>query len=193
MIDNLCKQGFHIIDNFLDPKECNELRVIAQQMYQQGQYRSAKIGFNTKSQLNNAIRTDEIAWFGEDHPEPAIKAYLQTTHELMICFNRTLFLGLNEFETHFAAYQTGAFYKKHTDQFATNKSRKISCVYYLNEDWTAALGGELKLYAKDEQIMQSVLPIGNRFICFTSDLLHEVCVTNQTRFSIAGWMKTRKN
>ena len=143
------------------------------------------------SQQNNTIRTDKISWLDEQENNPAIQAFLTQIKQVANILNQSLFLGLNEFETHFAAYQPGTYYRKHIDQFATQKTRKISCVYYLNKDWLDAYGGELMLYSKNEELIQRVLPQENRFICFNSELPHEVCITYQPRYSITGWMKTR--
>lgn len=191
MLHNLCTNGFHIIDNYLDDADYQSLRTIAQDMQQDGVFRSAKIGLNIRAQENNAIRSDQICWIDEDNPHPSIRAYLSKSLELAKYLNQHLFLGLAEFETHFASYQPGAFYKKHIDQFATTKTRKISCVYYLNDNWQESCGGSLKLYNKDDELIQEVHPIGNRFIYFNSELPHEVCQTNKARYSITGWMKTR--
>lgn len=188
--DDICTQGFHIIDGFLEHQQCQDLRSIAEDMHQKGLFRQAKIGQKIEAQLNNTIRADEICWIDEQSSEPAIQAYLKQSILLANWLNHSLYLRLNEFETHFAAYQPGAFYRMHTDQFANKKTRKISCVYYLNEHWQESYGGELKLYTTDYQLIKSVLPQGNRFICFNSELPHEVCITNQKRYSMTGWMKT---
>jgi SM-20-related protein len=188
---NLCSEGFHIIDNFLDPILCQSLHTIAQEMHQQGFFRGAKIGLNQELQKNNAIRTDEIFWLDGDETNPAIHAFLAQMHQLAQKLNQELFLGLTEFETHFAVYQPGTYYKKHIDQFTAQKTRKISCVYYLNKDWQAEFGGELKLYNREDQLIQNILPQENRFICFNSELAHEVSLTHKLRYSIAGWLKTR--
>lgn len=105
--------------------------------------------------------------------------------------NHALYLSLHEFETHFAIYQPGSFYKKHVDQFQSTKNRKISCVYYLNEQWQPSFGGKLNLYSPQDELLSEVIPLGNRLICFNSELPHEVELTHCTRYSIAGWMKTR--
>lgn len=191
MIPNLCTQGFHIIDSLLEQEQCRALRATAEQMYAQGLFRHAKIGLKITSQLNKAIRTDEILWLEGTENRPEIQAFLTHIHQLADMLNQSLFLGLNEFETHFAHYQPGTFYKKHIDQFANQNTRKISFVYYLNKDWQAEYGGELKLYNQEEQLIQQVLPQENRFICFNSELPHEVCITHQPRYSITGWFKTR--
>ncbi len=189
--NNLCTYGFHIIDDFLELHHYQSLRKVAKEMHNNGFFKSAKIGPIVNAQHNNTIRTDEICWLDECSAEPAIHAYLKQTTHVANILNQSLFLGLIEFETHFAAYQPGSFYKKHIDQFASKKTRKISCVYYLNEDWQDGFGGELKLYNKEDQLIQTVSPLPNRFICFNSELPHEVCLTHRSRYSITGWMKTR--
>jgi SM-20-related protein len=191
IIDSLCNEGFHIIDNFLAPIVCQSLRTTAQELQQQGLFRGAKIGLNQGLQKNNGIRHDEIFWLNGDDTNPAIHTFFTQVQQLAQVLNQTLFLGLTEFETHFAVYQPGTYYKKHIDQFAAQKTRKISCVYYLNKDWQTEFGGALKLYNKEDQLIQNILPQENRFICFNSELAHEVSLTHQARYSIAGWLKTR--
>ncbi|KTC83966.1 2OG-Fe(II) oxygenase [Legionella cincinnatiensis] len=193
LIHNLCTKGFHIIEDFLELHQCQLIQVTAQEMYAQGLFRGAKIGLNLESHKNRTIRADEIFWLDEHEENSAIQNYLKRIQQLAQLLNQELFLGLHEFETHLAAYQPGSYYKKHVDQFATKKNRKISCVYYLNKDWCAELGGELKLYNQEEQLIQVILPQENRFICFNSELPHEVCLTHQPRYSIAGWLKTRSD
>lgn len=184
-------QGYFIIDNFLNEDEYSSLRATAKQWHQDGLYKRAKIGKNLNAQQHDQIRTDQIFWIDDQAEHAGIQAYLSKTATIAQALNQNLFLGLYEFEAHFAAYSSGTFYRKHSDQFATTKDRKISCVYYLNKHWEPNFGGELKLYSLDDQLITSVLPQGNRFICFDSELPHEVCVTHQTRYSLSGWMKVR--
>lgn len=193
LIHNLCTQGFYIIDDFLDLSECHSLLDTARKSYEQGLFRRAKIGLKLESHKNDIIRSDEIFWLNENETNPAIQIFLEKIKQLARILNESLFLGLHEFETHFAAYQPGTFYKKHVDQFAAQKTRKISCVYYLNKNWNPEYGGELKLYTKEEKLIKKVPPLENRFICFNSELPHEVCVTHQPRYSITGWMKTHSH
>lgn len=56
-------------------------------------------------------------------------------------------LGLFSFESHFAHYAPGAFYKTHVDAFKGQANRVLSVVYYLNEAWGAKDGGEMVLYS----------------------------------------------
>ncbi|KTD39187.1 2OG-Fe(II) oxygenase [Legionella nautarum] len=189
--DEICEKGFHIIDNFLEPQDFALLSAKAELMHSQGQFKGAKIGHRIAATHNADIRRDEICWLDDDSSDRAINAYFNKIRAIADRLNQTLFLGLVDFETHFAIYQPGSFYKKHVDQFISTQARRISCVYYLNESWQEAYAGQLKLFDKNDQLLANVLPRGNRFICFNSDLPHEVCETKHPRYSIAGWMKTR--
>ena len=188
---DLCTQGYHLIDRLLEPAQCIALRTTAHEHYEQGLFRGAKIGRTLETHQNNTIRTDEILWLEGNETNPAIRTFLEQIQHLAQLLNQSLFLGLNEFETHFASYQPGTYYKRHIDQFATQKTRKVSFVYYLNQDWREEYGGELTLYNKENELLHKVLPQENRFICFNSDLPHEVALTHQPRYSITGWLKTR--
>ena len=47
--------------------------------------------------------------------------------------NRNLYLGLSSFESHFARYSKGDFYKQHLDAFKGEGNRIVLIVYYLNK------------------------------------------------------------
>ncbi|HAT1868256.1 2OG-Fe(II) oxygenase [Legionella pneumophila] len=188
---NIGTQRFHIIDEFLEEEHYHSLRNMANELKQQNLFRNAKIGQHLQAQQNDKIRSDQIFWIDADSPSPSIQAYLKKLVCLGNILNQTMYLGLVEFETHFAIYLPGTFYRKHVDQFESTKTRKISFVYYLNETWQTEFGGELLLYNIEDKLIQNISPVGNRLVCFDSELPHEVHPTHQTRFSITGWMKTR--
>lgn len=191
MTDDLCAKGYHVIDNFLPQKDYEALVNKATHLDEHGLYQQARIGSQNDLQQNEQIRTDSIYWIDDTSEEPCTQAYFNTVNALARHLNHSLFLSLSEFETHFASYPPGTFYKKHVDQFKATKNRKISCVYYLNSQWSESFGGALRVYNQQNELIIHTLPIGNRFICFNSELPHEVCLTQQTRYSITGWLKTR--
>jgi SM-20-related protein len=189
---NIYTHGYHLMDDFLDATIYQELCNQAHDLYLQGVFKSAKIGQKIQAQRDEQIRGDTIYWIDdEESTSTSLQAYLSKTQQVAQVLNHSLFLGLFEFETHFAIYQPGTYYKKHIDQFATTKDRKISFVYYLNPNWRDEMGGQLNLYTKQDELIRAISPEGNRFICFNSELPHEVALTHQTRYSITGWMKTR--
>lgn len=191
MIDNICNNGFHIIDDFLPTKHYQALIKGLKNKYKQGNFKLAKIGDARHANHQTEIRNDHIYWLDDSLESDAIQVYFDNMNMIKHELNQSLFLGLDTLEAHFAVYQTGSFYKKHIDQFKRTLDRRISCVYYLNQDWQSEHGGELVLYNKQDQPLATVNPVGNRLICFTSDLPHQVNIAHHIRYSIAAWMKVR--
>lgn len=189
--DSIYHKGFYISDAFLNDAHYKELRNILQKAYSNGNFKLAKIGLTSHANHQLTIRNDQIFWLDETMTNSGVQAYFNKMSGIQTKLNQTLFLGLNTIEAHFAVYKPGRFYKKHVDQFKENLDRRISCVYYLNENWQPEHGGELKLYDKEDNLLVNVEPRGNRFICFNSDLPHEVSVAHHIRYSIAGWLKVR--
>ena len=102
--------------------------------------------------------------------------------------NPQLFLGIRWAEAHFACYQAGQFYVQHRDNPKNSQVRAISTVFYLNPDWQADRGGQLRLVDR-QGLTHEILPQDNQLVIFDSDLLHEVCPATQVRYSIAGWLR----
>jgi SM-20-related protein len=158
-------------------------------------FKRAGIGRTKDHQVNDFIRTDEISWITNDNQ--ASFAWLNWTDALQAYLNRRLFLGLFSFESHFANYAKGDFYKKHKDAFKGEDNRVLSVVVYLNEHWTPADGGELIIYDKkspsscesdNREIMVS--PSFGKVVVFLSEEFpHEVLPAKQDRYSIAGWFR----
>jgi len=66
-------------------------------------------------------------------------------------------------------------------------------VLYLNEGWTRAAGGELRLYDAAGGY-RDVEPMAGRLVCFlTPGREHEVLPTQLDRLSISGWFRTRED
>jgi len=149
----------------------------------------AGIGRNTKHHTNDFVRSDKVCWMtGETRTG---KAWLDWAEALRIAINRRLFMGLFSFESHYAWYQAGAYYKRHYDAFRGQTNRVLSVVVYLNSDWAADDGGELVLYkdAEDRNGLR-VTPLAGTLVVFLSeDFPHEVLPAKRDRFSIAGWYR----
>lgn len=156
------------------------------------EFRAAGIGRASDFQRNRFVRNDEIRWFsGED---PVERAYLQWMESLRVAMNRRLFLGLFDYECHFARYTLGAFYKKHLDAFKGRTNRVLSTVTYLNPGWMAADGGQLLIYGDDGEredvVVATVQPLMGTVVVFLSDSVpHEVLAAQRLRYSIAGWFR----
>jgi SM-20-related protein len=139
------------------------------------------------------VRTDEICWITEN--TEAGRQWVQWTGKLQAFLNRRLFLGLFSFESHFAHYQQGDFYKRHLDAFKGETNRIISLVVYLNSGWEPYDGGELVLYQNAEDATGTkVTPLMGTIVAFLSeDFPHEVLPSGRDRFSIAGWFRVNSS
>lgn len=187
--DALADNGFIILDAPL-PEAITQglLGLIAKR---EANFKRAGIGRNNDYQLDNSVRGDAIQWL--EPGEPAIDGFLTEMDQLRLAMNERLFLGLFDYEAHFASYAPGAFYKKHRDAFRGNPGRKLSSVFYLNPQWNLAAGGELVLYDEaGERELVRVAPECGRLILFLSeDFPHEVLPATRARHSIAGWFRIK--
>lgn len=178
--------------------QCSQLKQIAERLYCEKHFKTATIGETKKNQwIQPEIRNDFTLWI-DDKTWPlgltaretkTLQNYLdfltQTQQELKNYFR----ISLTSFETHFAIYPKGHFYKKHIDQTANSNHRHFSFVLYLNEaPWIEADGGQLIGYNGPEKIFE-VLPTGQRMILFLSSIEHEVLPTSRERYSITGWFR----
>lgn len=118
-------------------------------------------------------------------------AFLTLMGAIRQALNRELFLGLFEFEGHFAHYPPGGFYKRHRDSFHGAANRVVSMVTYLNSDWRPGDGGELVLYGEDEVTeIATIEPRAGTLVLFLSEEIpHEVRPASRDRNSIAGWFR----
>jgi SM-20-related protein len=152
----------------------------------------ARIGRAVDRIERSDIRGDRTLWFDDQVHAPAERALWRALERLRMALNEATFLGLFAFEGHYALYPPGAFYRRHRDRFRDDDARILSCVLYLNETWTAADGGVLRLYLSENR-SRDVLPVGGTLVCFLADRFeHEVLPAVRERLSIAGWFRRRK-
>jgi len=152
--------------------------------------RVAGIGRGLDKTRDRSVRRDKIAWL---QGETAAQSGLFQAFEAIRCgLNQRLFLGLKRFETHYATYHPGDFYRKHVDSFQGRASRVVSVVLYLNENWQQADGGELQVFNRDseQEICGRVSPeLGRLAVFMSEEIPHEVLPANRTRYSVACWFR----
>lgn len=187
--DALAGPGFIILDNIF-PASLT-LGLVALIGAREGQLKRAGIGREGDYQLNDSVRGDAIQWL--EAGDATVTEFLSAMDKLRQALNERLYLGLFDYEAHFASYTPGAFYKKHRDAFRGKPGRKLSSVFYLNPDWDLTAGGELVLYDEaEEQELVRVAPECGRLILFLSeDFPHEVLPARHPRQSIAGWFRVK--
>ena len=156
--------------------------------YEQGRQKTAGIGRGEKNHIEQRTRTDQTLWLDSSRAAP--NEYLRLMDALRLDLNRSLYLGLNDFEAHYARYAPGGFYKKHRDSFTGAHNRIVSTVTYLTPCWTEADQGHLVLYDDADAEMLRILPISATLVVFMSeDIPHEVLPPKRERSSIAGWYR----
>lgn len=191
--DSLALQGWMVVDDFFGPELTAALRSDCQASSGQDGFREAAVGSGERRQTRTEVRSDKILWLQKPESSEPQRTCLDRFEQLRLTLNRTLQLGLFEFECHFARYPAGAFYARHIDQLRGDSRRKLSCVLYLNENWKPEDGGELRFYLDgDGAEFEDVLPEGGRFVVFLSGrFAHEVLPAKRERLSVAGWFKAR--
>ena len=190
MADGLCRAGWATQAHFIAPELIRQLAAECVQSMLSGNMKGAGVGSGHAPLLQPDIRGDNIEWL-EAGRSSACDRYLAHMEELRLGLNRELFLGLDEYESHFALYAPGAFYRAHLDRFRDDDKRTVSVVLYLNDDWLPAHGGALRLHPQDEAVVD-IAPQACCLAMFLSgEMLHEVLPTARQRLSIAGWFRRR--
>ena len=150
----------------------------------------AGVGRKLSHQVKLDTRRDCIFWIDGD--TQARRDFLIVMGALKIILNRSLLLGLFDFEAHFARYYENGFYDKHFDAFVGESNRVLSTVLYLNDTWLSSDGGELVIFDEydSERELIRVLPEKGRFVVFLSEsFAHQVNASKACRHSIAGWFR----
>jgi SM-20-related protein len=190
LIQELIDNEFSCSDDFFQPETIEGLRMNIEHLKASRLMKQAGIGNHNNFQTNILIRGDKVNWIEENSTNPFEEVYLRKIWRFINHMNKTCFTSIKSFESHYASYEIGSCYKRHIDQFKTEKGRKFSMVLYLNQDWKEKDEGALSIYPlKSEQ--KDILPVGGRIVFFRSDEMeHEVRPSfTRERTSIAGWLK----
>lgn len=191
IIDGILANGYGICDDFLDKDEVDNLLKIFTKRYEANLFKQASIGKQSEVQKDSQIRGDEILWLENDSIDISERILLDRNQEFINYLNQTCYLGISDSEIHFAKYEIGKFYRRHRDTFQAQKGRVLSVIYYLNQDWVPANGGNLIIYTNENniEIPITVAPLAGRLVCFESEKLdHEVTEVFKERLSITGWL-----
>lgn len=184
--DSLENPGYIILPAALPPVLADAL-LLRVKSFAPNDWQRAGIGRKQSHRSQNIARTDNIHWL--DNNNPAEIAYAAWMECLRLGLNRRLFLGLFDYENHFAVYAKGDYYQKHLDAFKGKPNRVVTTVFYLNPQIVLGEGGELLIYPPQGDIpLARVQPNHGKLVIFLSARFpHEVVLTQQTRYSIAGW------
>ena len=188
--DRLAEHGWSVTESALPVAVLDELERSCRALWEGEALRPAAIGRGGEQQVLPDIRGDHIRWLDDCPPNAARSAYIDAMSRLRHMLNRTLLLGLDSYEAHYALYPQGAGYRKHLDRFKDNPLRTVSVVLYLNSQWQPGDGGELRLHLPGGAV--DVAPRAGTLAVFMSDsIVHEVLPAWRDRASLVGWFRRR--
>lgn len=189
--DRLVTEGWVALAGFVPDELVADMRKQALALQGQGDFKPAGVGKGGKQAVHTDIRGDAVLWL-EEGQTGAVGAYQTFLDNLRLTLNRELFLGLFEYEIHFAVYPPGSFYRQHVDNFRGTSARLVTVIVYLNEDWQATDGGQLRLYTDEEGHYLDIPPQGGTLVAFLSErFAHEVLPAHRERLSLSGWLRRR--
>lgn len=189
LVDSYLKDNVGLADNFLSEALAAHLRANLLSLLLEKQMHYAGIGNKANTVHSKSIRSDKIYWLDRNHNNEHENDFFDLMDRFVFYLNQTCYTGITGYEFHYALYEKGTFYKKHLDQFVNNKGRAFTMIMYLNLDWKLGDGGELCIYHVNRN--QSIAPLNGKCVFFkSSELQHEVLLSNQPRLSITGWLKS---
>jgi len=190
LIHSYLENKVGIADHFLQERLAVALRAHLSSLYHANAFLTGGTGNDEGLTFDSLRRSDVIYWLDRQHGNACENEFLTLMDDFVSYLNSTCYTGITGYEFHFTMYEAGAFYRRHLDQFRSDDSRQYSMVIYLNNNWTEGDGGQLRVHQDNNEY--DITPRGGRGIFFkSSELEHEVLVTNTERISITGWLKTR--
>lgn len=192
IINTVEKRGYIVLEDFINKKQFESIqsRIVE---FKECDLKKAGVGRSNQQQNNLDIRRDKIHWL--DSNNKVDNEYLQLMESLRSELNKSLYIGLFDYEAHYSIYKEGEFYKQHIDALKGKSNRILSTVFYLNENWQDENGGELVLYGQDKKtVLEAIIPRAGTMVIFLSEQFpHEVLAAKQTRYSIAGWFRVNSS
>ncbi|MCR8560099.1 2OG-Fe(II) oxygenase [Mucilaginibacter sp. BJC16-A38] len=189
LIDSYLSDKVGVTKDFLSVALAADLTANLHRLYDGDKLLSAGTGNKPLVNHNKQLRGDKIHWLDRLHKDVHEDAFFDLMDLFVAYLNQTCYAGITGYEFHYTLYEKGSFYGRHLDRFKNNGDRAYSMVMYLNKGWIKKDGGELRIYHLDKQ--QDIEPLNGNSIFFKSDELeHEVLLTNKSRMSITGWLKT---
>ena len=188
--EHLTRVGYIVLDDPLQ-KALSDLLFKRCQDDDPLRFKAAQIGRGAANKHLSPLRGDVISWL--DDSNSTDHAYLVWMEALRSGLNAALFLGLFDYECHYAIYGAGTGYAKHSDVLQGARNRVVSTVFYLNENWQSGDGGELRLFEPNGKTTIATLnpSFGTMIIFLSESFPHEVLMAHNKRRSITGWFRVR--
>mmetsp|Transcript_13448 Transcript_13448/g.34460 ORF Transcript_13448/g.34460 Transcript_13448/m.34460 type:complete len:384 (+) Transcript_13448:67-1218(+) len=209
--NELLEQGYAVIDNALDEATTALLRNKMQVLHDNGGLRQHRFGFKPSASANAQIYTKPNI-FEAESTDPVVKVLVPELLDTLCSLNvpraaSEAFpsLGLVDGQPPVGVEQKaaeadgvviklqcneggGACFPLHYDNAGPPSKRRLTCLFYLSNEWTAADGGELQLVPWLGTSV-NVAPLSGRCALFLSDVvLHRVLPNYKRRFCFTIWL-----
>ncbi|MBP6686471.1 MAG: 2OG-Fe(II) oxygenase [Lacibacter sp.] len=188
LINSFIENKVGIAEDFLNKSLSLQLKANLIALYSESLLQAAGTGGHANVNYNQLFRSDIIYWLDREHNNEHENSFFDVMDDFVKFLNETCYTGITSYEFHYTLYEKGSFYKRHLDQFRSDDSRKYSMIMYLNSEWVESDGGELCIYHEDR--VEQISPMSGKSVFFkSSELEHEVLISNKSRMSITGWLK----
>lgn len=167
-------------------------RALADARAWQAEGRLRPAGMGRRGRRRAETRGDLTGWADAascaESGADGLAALLLRFAELQAAANEQAWLGLETFDLQLALYPgRGETYARHRDAFRGGvAARRLTAIYYLNERWTEAHGGCLRLHVPPRPV--DLPPLADRLVLMRSDAVeHEVLPAHAERWAVTAW------
>ncbi len=188
----LAGPGYAVFPALFRSEFAAEVRREMDRLRSAGMFTAANVGKGRAAHQEPETRGDGTFWFDPLALSPAQAGLAAFVESIRGGLNEDLFLGLWDWEGHYAVYPPGTFYRRHLDRFANDSKRTVSMVFFFNPAWTPADGGALRIEPPEEGAREILPELGTAVFFRSEKIPHEVMETRRDRYSFAGWLRTRE-
>ncbi|WP_372655089.1 2OG-Fe(II) oxygenase [Halobacteriovorax sp.] len=193
MLNIICSElesvGWSEVCGFISNPECDDILERLKYLESEDFFYEGGVSRHLNLLVDSSIRKSNIYWIEDWQASLSLNIFKVKLTDLMLTLNRHFFLSMKRFESQFAIYEKGGFYKKHIDQHSKTRHRQVSCILYLED---CLEGGELVLYNRDNRnIVDKVIhpKKGTLVTFFSSQIFHEVLESKVRRYGLTSWMR----
>ncbi|KAG7999953.1 Egl nine-like protein 1 [Nibea albiflora] len=186
------KHGICVVDNFLGQEIGLGILENVKALHKTGKFTDGQL-VSQKSDSTKDIRGDKITWIeGREAGCEKIRFLMGRMDDLIRHCNGKLgnYTINGRTKAMVACYPgNGTGYVRHVDN-PNGDGRCVTCIYYLNKDWTAKEhGGLLRIFPEGKAQFADIEPRFDRLLLFWSDRRnpHEVQPAFATRYAITVW------
>ncbi|XP_077437731.1 egl nine homolog 1 isoform X1 [Vanacampus margaritifer] len=186
------KHGICVVDNFMGEETGLSILEDVKALHKTGRFTDGQV-VSQKSDSTKDIRGDKITWVdGKEAGCEKIRFLTSRMDDLVRHCNGKLgnYAINGRTKAMVACYPgNGTGYVRHVDN-PNGDGRCVTCIYYLNKDWSAKEhGGLLRIFPEGKAQFADIEPRFDRLLFFWSDRRnpHEVQPAFATRYAITVW------